>query len=78
MTLIHDLASFIEQIVFAGIAVPQAPLRYKHLEIIRNMALIRSKGDNKVEVCLDEHARDLIAWWANNLHSQRKSLVFLT
>ena len=39
---IHDLASFIGQVVFAGIAVPQAPLRYKYLEIVRNMALIRS------------------------------------
>ena len=74
VTSIHDLASFIEQVVFAGIAVPQAPLRYRYLEIIRNMALIRSKGDYKVEVCLDEHARYLIAWWVNNLHSQRKSL----
>lgn len=60
--------------MFAGIAVPQAPLRYKYLAIVRNMALVRSKGDYDVEVCLDEHARNLIAWWVNNIHSQRTSL----
>ena len=71
---IQDLASFIGQVVFAGIAVPQAPLRYKYLEIVRNMALIRSKGNYKATVCLDAHATDLIAWWVNHLHLQRQSL----
>lgn len=54
----HDLASFIGHVVFAGIADPQAPLRYQYLEICRNMALVQSRGDYKVEACLDEHARD--------------------
>lgn len=71
---VQDLASFIGQAVFAGIAVPQAPLRYKYLEIVRNMALIRSKGDYKANICLDVHARDLIAWWVNHLQFQRQSL----
>ena len=62
MTSILELASFIGQVVFASIAVPQAPLRYKYLEIIHNMALVRSRGDYKAEVCLDEHARNMIAW----------------
>ena len=38
------------------------------------MALVRSRGDYKAEVCLDEHARNMIAWWMTNLHSKRKPL----
>ncbi|XP_045137466.1 uncharacterized protein LOC123519894 [Portunus trituberculatus] len=48
----HDLASFIEQVVFAGNGVPQALLRHKHLKFIQNMNLIRSKDDCEVEVTL--------------------------
>lgn len=28
-----------------------------------------------MEVCLDEHAWELIVWWVNNLHLQSKSLL---
>ena len=66
--------SFIGQVGFAGIAVPQALLRYKYLEIVHNMALIRSKGNYMATVYLDAHARDLISWWINNLHFQSQSL----
>lgn len=71
VTSIHDLASFIRQVVFAGIDVTQEPLRYKYLEICRNMALIRSRGDYNAEIHLDEQARVLIAWWVNNPHLKR-------
>lgn len=74
VTSIHDFSSSIGQLVFAGIAVTLAPLRYRYLEICRNMALIRSRGDCKPEIYLDEHARDLFAWWGNNLHSKKRSL----
>lgn len=47
---------------FAGTAVPQAPLRYKYLEIIRNMDLVRNKENYKAKVCFDVHARGMIAW----------------
>lgn len=54
---LHDLLSFIGLAVFAGVAVPQAALRYKYSEIVRNMALIQSKGDYKANIILDEHSR---------------------
>ena len=41
------------------------------------MAFIRSKGIYKVTVCLNAHARDLIAWWVNNLHLHRQSFGLL-
>lgn len=74
---LHELSSFIGLTVFAGVAVPQAPLRYKYLEIVRNLALIQSKGDFKANISLDEHSRDLISWWVNNINSQTKSLITL-
>ena len=38
------------------------------------MALIRSKGTYTAIVCLDDHARDLIAWWVNKLNIEGQSL----
>lgn len=67
-TSIHDLASFIGLVVFAGIAVSQALLRYKYLEIVISMTFIRSKGEYNTHICLDEHSRDLITWWVENVH----------
>ena len=74
MYVIRDLAFFVGQVSFAGIAVPQASFRYYYLEIGRDMALIRGKGYYEATVCLDTHARALFAWWMNNLHSQGQSM----
>ena len=67
---LHELSSFIDLAVFAGVAVPQAPVKYKYLEIVRNMALIQSKGDYKANIILDEHSRDLICSWVNSITFQ--------
>ena len=56
MFTIHALALFIGQVVFANLAVPQPSLTYNSLEFIWDMALIQSKGNYKVEVCLVEYA----------------------
>ena len=71
---IHNLASFIGLIVFAGVAVPQAPIKYKCLKNIRNMALFHSKGDYNAIISLDNHARELIEWWMINIGSQKKAI----
>ena len=73
----HNLSSFIGLAVFVGVTVPQAPLRYKYLEIVRNMALIQSKGDYKVNKILDAHSCDFICWWVNNITSQTKFIITL-
>ncbi|XP_042859110.1 uncharacterized protein LOC122245227 [Penaeus japonicus] len=70
-----ELSSFIGLVVFAGVAVPQAPLHYKYLEIVRNMALIKSKGDYEAHTFLDVHSRDLIRWWVDNITYQTKSII---
>lgn len=74
-TTLHELSSFIGLVVFAGVAVPQAPLHYKYLEIVRNMALIKSKGDYEAHTFLDVHSRDLIRWWVDNITYQTKSII---
>lgn len=74
-TTLLDLSSFIGLLVFAGVAVPQAPLHYKYLEIVRNLALIKNKGDYKAQILLDLHSRELVRWWVHNITSQSKSIV---
>ena len=69
-----ELSSFIGMAVASDPAVELAPLRYKYLEIIRNRELARHHGNYSSPVLLDNHARDLITWWVNNIDSQTKSL----
>lgn len=69
-----ELSSFIGMVVAADPAVELAPVRYKYLEIVRNRGLATHHGDYNSPVHLDDHARDLIAWWVNNIDSQVKSL----
>ncbi|XP_045104423.1 uncharacterized protein LOC123499956 [Portunus trituberculatus] len=71
---VRDLASFIGLAVAAEPAVDLAPVRYKYLEIIRNRELARHQGDYAARVSLDEHAKELVLWWDNNVPLQSKSL----
>lgn len=75
MNTLQELSSFIGLAVFAGVAVPHAPVKYKYLEIVRNMALIESRGDYKAKIILDAHSRDLLCWWVDNITSQTKSII---
>ena len=69
------LSSFIGNLVAAGPGVPVAPVRYKYLELVRNRALVGSRGDYEAKVTLDTHARQLVLWWTNNIHLQSRSLL---
>ena len=71
---LRDLASFIGLAVAAEPAVDLAPVRYKYLEIIRNRELAGHHGDYAARVSLDEHAKELVLWWVNNVPLQSKSL----
>ena len=71
---LHSRSSFIGMAVASDPAVELAPLRYKYLEIVRNRELSFHHGDYSALVLLDHHARELVAWWVDNVHTQVKSL----
>ena len=64
---IRRLASFIGSLVAADQGVPRAPLRYKYLEILKNRALVASKGNFDAPVALDCRALDLVRWWVDHI-----------
>ena len=72
---VRDLASFIGCLVAADNCVHLAPLRYKYLEIVRNVCLREHKGNYDSFLALDGHARDLVSWWVDNVHSLKRSLA---
>ena len=71
---VRMLASFIGRLVAAGPGVPYAPLRYKYLEILRNGALSRNRGNYDGFLVLDSRARECVSWWLKYDFSPR-SLV---
>ena len=71
---IRDLASFIGNLVATQPAVPLAPLRYKYIEIAKNKLLNANNGVYDAKVSLASKERFHIAWWADNVHKQYKSL----
>ena len=71
---IRDFAVFIGNVVAAGDSVPNAPLHYKYLEVLRNDALKLNCGDYDAFLCLDERAKGLITWWTTNIHYCVRSL----
>ena len=72
---IRELASFIGSVVAAEPGVPLAAVHYKYLEIVRNNFLVLHKGNYDGIISLDGHARELIEWWTQHVHSQRRSLL---
>ncbi len=54
--------------------MPNAPLHYKYLEVLRNDALKLICGDYDAFLCLDGRAKGLITWWTTNIHSCIRSL----
>ena len=64
---IRRLASFIGSVVATDHGVPRAPLKYKYLEILKNRALVASKGNFDASVILDDKALGLIRWWVVHL-----------
>lgn len=72
---LHSLASFIGLTVAAAPAVSLAPLRYKYLEIVRNQGLNQNFGNYNAKIVLDDHSRELIIWWINNVDSLSRSLL---
>ena len=72
---LRDLASFIGTVVAAEHAVPMAALRYKYLEIVRNVGLSVNKGCYDAFITLQPRAKADIQWWLDHINSLSKSLI---
>ena len=72
---IRELASFVGNVVAADPAVPLGPLRYKYIEIVKTRSLLENFGNYDANVTLRSRERADILWWADNIHSQSKSLL---
>ncbi|XP_064643578.1 uncharacterized protein LOC135497676 [Lineus longissimus] len=66
----RELAQVIGNLVATEPAVPVAPLFYKSLEVVRNLALRESKGNFEAAVCLSTAARMDLKWWIDNIDYQ--------
>ena len=71
---IRFLSSFIGNVVASAPGVHLAPLRYKPLELVRNRALVNSRGNYDGFVRLSLRARLTVSWWVDNIHSMRKPM----
>ena len=64
----------IGQLVAVSTATEWAPVFYKRLEIARNKALKKFKGNWDAQISITSTMREDIVWWANNIGSVYKSL----
>ena len=71
---LREFASFIGNLVATTPGVEYAPLRYKPLEIVKNKALKRAKGDYDGIVYLDGETKRHIQWWYDNVHDTVKQV----
>ena len=72
---IQQLAVFIGNLVAADVAMKNAPLYYKDLEIARNKALAIHRGNYQAPLRLNRNLRKLISWWFNNITTQFRNIV---
>ena len=58
-------------------AVQSGPLFYRHLELDRNKALKKSRGNSEVACSLSPKSREEINWWKNNISIAFKNIIIL-
>lgn len=73
--VIRELAQLIGNLVAAEQAVELAPLHYKSLEIERNRALTKARGDYETRITLSNSARSDLQWWVDHIDNVSKSII---
>ncbi|XP_053381939.1 uncharacterized protein LOC128549350 [Mercenaria mercenaria] len=66
---IRELATIIGKLVASEPGVLYAPLYYKKLEIERDQALSKYKGDFEANITLPAESMNCLTWWINNIHT---------
>ena len=72
---IRSVASLVGNMVATKEAIPLAPLYFKRIENAKIKALAENKGNFEAKMPIEQHIRDDLTWWVNNLDTTIRSIT---